>query len=103
MSRPLRSAELSDGQLRFLFLAAALLAPAPPGVIVLNEPESSLHLDLMPSLADLVSLAAERAQVVLTTHAVDLVDLLSKLPGTLTLGLELAGGETIVHERAAAS
>ena len=41
--RPLRAAELSDGQLRFLHLAALLLAVRPPLLTVLNEPETGLH------------------------------------------------------------
>ncbi len=41
--RPLSMAELSDGTLRFLLLAAALHTPRPPPLLVLNEPETSLH------------------------------------------------------------
>jgi len=51
--RPLSGAELSDGTLRYLLLVAALLTPRPPPLIVLNEPETSLHPDLLPSLARL--------------------------------------------------
>ena len=47
MLRPLRAAELSDGTLRFLLWAAALLSPQPPSLMVLNEPETSLHPDLV--------------------------------------------------------
>jgi predicted ATPase len=49
MLRPLASAELSDGTLRYLLLVAALLTPRPPGLMVLNEPETSLHPDLLPA------------------------------------------------------
>ncbi len=38
-----RAAELSDGTLRYLLLVAALLTPRPPSLMVLNEPETSLH------------------------------------------------------------
>ena len=44
--RPLAAAELSDGTLRYLLWAAALLTPRPPELLVLNEPETSLHPDL---------------------------------------------------------
>ena len=50
MLRPLRAAELSDGTLRFLLWAAALLSPQPPSLMVLNEPETSLHPDLVRPL-----------------------------------------------------
>ncbi|MFL6636962.1 MAG: AAA family ATPase, partial [Paraburkholderia graminis] len=49
--RPLKGAELSDGTLRYLLLVAALLTPRPPALLVLNEPETSLHPDLLPALA----------------------------------------------------
>ena len=44
--RPLKTSELSDGTLRYLLLIAALLSPRPAEVMVLNEPETSLHPDL---------------------------------------------------------
>src|SRR5690606_23924571 len=56
--RPLGAAELSDGTLRFLLLAAALLTPRPPELMVLNEPETSLHPDLIAPLARLIAAAA---------------------------------------------
>ena len=46
--RPLGAAELSDGTLRYLLLIAALLSPRPPPLMILNEPETSLHPDLLP-------------------------------------------------------
>jgi predicted ATPase len=55
--RPLRAAELSDGTLRYLLLVAALLTPRPPELLVLNEPETSLHPDLIPALAHLIAAA----------------------------------------------
>lgn len=72
--RPLETAELSDGTLRYLLLCAALLPARPAPLIVLNEPESSLHVALLPALARLVVRAAERTQVVVVSHAPALVD-----------------------------
>ncbi|UXA19657.1 AAA family ATPase [Mycobacterium sp. SMC-4] len=69
MLRPLRSAELSDGTLRFLLWATALLSPEPPSLMVLNEPETSLHPELVAPLAGLITAAAERAQIVVVTHS----------------------------------
>lgn len=76
LMRPLRTAELSDGTLRFLLWAAALLSPAPPSLMVLNEPETSLHPDLVPPLAGLIRAAARTTQVVVVTHSRRLVDAL---------------------------
>ena len=74
MLRPLRSAELSDGTLRFLLWAAALLAPQPPSLMVLNEPETSLHPDLLKPLATLIQAAADVTQVIVVTHSSILLD-----------------------------
>jgi predicted ATPase len=68
------AAELSDGTLRFLALAGALLAYRLPPFIALNEPEASLHPDLMEPLARLVVQAASRTQVWLVTHSTRLAD-----------------------------
>ncbi|ALR11241.1 ATP-binding protein [Mycobacteroides saopaulense] len=80
MLRPLRAAELSDGTLRFLLWAAALLSPEPPPLMVLNEPETSLHPDLIAPLATLIRAAAAKTQVVVITHASALVDHLAARP-----------------------
>ena len=74
MLRPLRSAELSDGTLRYLLWLAALLTPVPPRLMALNEPETSLHPSLLPPLARLVARAARRTQLVVVTHSDQLVD-----------------------------
>lgn len=74
MLRPLASAELSDGTLRYLLLVAALLTPRPPALMVLNEPETSLHPDLLPPLARLVERAARETQLVLVSHSRTLLD-----------------------------
>jgi len=55
--------ELSDGTLRFLGLAGALLAYHHPPLIALNEPEASLHPQLMPPLARLIAKAAGTSQL----------------------------------------
>lgn len=74
LRRALGAAELSDGTLRFLMLAAATLSPRPPRLLVLNEPEASLHPTLVPAVAALVAQAAQRTQVVVVTHAPAMVD-----------------------------
>ena len=73
MLRALTAAELSDGTLRYLLWAAALLTPRPAELTVLNEPEASLHPELLPALAGLITRASERSQIVVVTHAAGLV------------------------------
>ena len=78
MLRSLRAAELSDGTLRYICLVAALLSPRPPGLLVLNEPETSLHTDLLPALGGLIAAAANTSQVIVVSHAPSLVRSLSQ-------------------------
>ena len=80
LSRSLKAAELSDGTLRYLLLIAALLSPRPPDLMILNEPETSLHPDLLPPLARLIAQAAQRTQVIVVSHAVPLVSALAQDP-----------------------
>jgi predicted ATPase len=78
LMRPLGPAELSDGTLRYLLWAAALLTPRPPALLVLNEPEASLHPELLPPLADLIVTAAPDTQIVVVTHASELAEELER-------------------------
>lgn len=90
--RPLSQAELSDGTLRYLLLMAALLTPRPPELMVLNEPETSLHPDLVPALARLILKARESSQVWVVTHSAELTGLLAGEAELIRLHKEL--GET---------
>ena len=98
IARPLRAAELSDGTLRYLCLLAALLSPRPPTFLALNEPETSLHPDLLAPLAHLVARAAKRSQICLTTHAEPLASEIARLTGTPAIHLQKVEGETVVCE-----
>lgn len=65
---------LSDGTLRFVCLATLLLQPRPPALIILDEPELGLHPHAIALLAELVRVASLRAQIILSTQSVTLVD-----------------------------
>ena len=94
--RPLVAAELSDGTLRYVLLAAALLSPRPPELMILNEPEASLHPDLLEPLARLLIKASERCQIVVVSHATKLVTALNNYLGINRVELYKELGETIV-------
>ena len=94
--RPLSAAELSDGTLRYLLWAAALLTPRPPRLMILNEPESSLHPDLLPALARLIGVAAKNTQIWVVSHASRLIAALEQIPDCLSIQLEKELGETKV-------
>ena len=92
--RPLTAAELSDGTLRYLLWVAALLSPRPPQLMVLNEPETSLHPDLLPALARLILAAAEQTQVIVVSHAAQLIEVLTSSALCARLHLVKEFGET---------
>ena len=95
--RPLSAAELSDGTLRYLLWTAALLTPRPPQLMVLNEPETSLHPDLLPALARLILAATAHTQVIVVSHAPLLIETLSAAPLCTRLHLLKAFGETTLE------
>lgn len=86
--RPLSATELSDGTLRYLLWIAALHTPRPPPLMVLNEPETSLHPDLLPALARLIAQASRRTQVWVVSHAARLIAALEQEPECHTIRLE---------------
>jgi predicted ATPase len=92
--RPLSGAEVSDGTLRFLLWTAALLTPRPPELMVLNEPETSLHPDLLPALSRLIVAASERSQIIVVSHAQPLIQPLAQSAVCERLHLEKSFGET---------
>ena len=96
--RPLKASELSDSTLRYLLLVAALLSPRPPALMVLNEPETSLHPELLPPLARLIVQASKRSQVVVVSHASALVSALAAHADCRQIVLEKQLGETIVRD-----
>ena len=61
--------EISDGTLRYLALVGALLGYRLPAFIALNEPETSLHPELLEPLARMIVRAAERTQIWVVTHS----------------------------------
>jgi predicted ATPase len=96
--RSLAAAELSDGTLRYLLLIAALLSPRPAELMILNEPEASLHPDLLPPLARLIGHAAGRSQVIVVTHAAGLIAELDRQADSRQICLEKSLGETVAPD-----
>lgn len=94
MLRALSAAELSDGTLRFLLWTAALLTPRPPPLMVLNEPETSLHPDLLPALARLILAASQHSQLWVVSHSQRLISALEADAQCNSLRLTKDLGET---------
>jgi predicted ATPase len=96
-NRVFGAAELSDGTLRYLALAGALMAYRLPSFIALNEPETSLHPDLLDPLARLIAKASERSQIWLVTHSELFAAALGKYGNIKPLTVFKRGGETWIE------
>lgn len=99
--RPLTSRELSDGTLRYLLLVAALMTPRSPEIMVLNEPEASLHPSLLEPLARLLVMASHRHQIVVVSHSDGLIDALRGAGRVHEIALRKELGETVVPQHEA--
>jgi len=71
---PMQPYHLSDGSLRFICLATALLQPNPPSTIIIDEPELGLHPAAIVVLAELIQAAAKQTQVIVATQSPALID-----------------------------
>ena len=71
---PFHPSQISDGTLRFICLATALLQPNPPSTILLDEPELGLHPHALALLAGMIQKASMRTQVIVSTQSAALLD-----------------------------
>jgi predicted ATPase len=91
--KPLYMNELSEGTLRFLWLVSLLQSPALSTITMIDEPEVSLHPELLSLLADLMREAAKRTQLIVATHSDRFVRFLQ--PGELVvMDTDERGGAT---------
>ncbi len=70
----LSSDMVSEGTLRVLGLLVAVLQPQPPAVVVIEEPETCIHPGGLGVVIDALKVAAERTQVILTSHSPELLE-----------------------------
>jgi predicted ATPase len=85
LRHPVPATRLSDGTLRFLCLLVILCHPSPPPLICIEEPELGLHPDILPTVAELLLEAAQRTQLIVTTHSDALVSALSEVPDAVVV------------------
>ena len=71
---PFHASQLSDGTLRFIALATALLQPSPPATILIDEPELGLHPQALEVLANLILQAQKRTQLIVSTQSAPLLN-----------------------------
>lgn len=72
-SRPMFAHQLSEGTLRFLWLITLLHSPSLPAVTMIDEPEVSLHPEMLQLLTELFREASQRTQLIVATHSDSLV------------------------------
>jgi predicted ATPase len=70
---PLYMNQLSEGILRFLWLASLLHSPSLPSITMIDEPEVSLHPELLAHLVELFREASQRTQLMIATQSDRLV------------------------------
>jgi len=87
---------LSDGTIRFIAILATILAPEPPPLVCIGEPELGLHPDATALIGELLIEASRRMQLVVTTHSEALVSALTDDPETVVV-CERLGAETTLH------
>lgn len=97
IKRVLTARELSDGTLRYLCLLVALLTPRAPPLLAINEPEMSLHPDLLRPLGAQIARASRRTQVLVCTHASQLAAAIAAEAACVRVDLHHEGGETRVE------
>jgi predicted ATPase len=71
---PMQPYHFSDGSIRFICLATALLQPEPPATIIIDEPELGLHPSAISILAELIQSASKRTQLIVATQSPSLID-----------------------------
>ena len=71
---PMQPYHLSDGSIRFICLATALLQPDPPSTIIIDEPELGLHPEAIRLLGELIEDATKRTQIIIATQSPLLLD-----------------------------
>lgn len=69
ISKPIYMNELSEGTLRFLWLVSLLHSPNLSTVTMIDEPEVSLHPELLSLLADVMRESSKRTQLIVATHS----------------------------------
>ena len=71
---------LSDGTIRFIAILATLLAPDPPPLVCIEEPELGMHPDAVALIGELLIEASQRMQLIVTTHSDALVSAMTSAP-----------------------
>ena len=86
---------LSDGTIRFIAILAILLAPVPPPLVCIEEPELGMHPDAVSLIGELLVEASQRMQLIVTTHSDALVSALTSEPESVVACERPGAGTTL--------
>jgi predicted ATPase len=73
-NREFSAKQMSDGTLRAFGILTALMKPSPASLLVIEEPETAIHLGALRTLVEIFRAYTDRTQIVITTHSADIVD-----------------------------
>ncbi len=65
---------MSDGTLRAVGLLVSMFQLPRPSVLVIEEPEATIHPGALGAILDLIRVASKSMQVIVTTHSPELLD-----------------------------
>lgn len=73
-NREFSAKQMSDGTLRAFGILTALMKPSPSALLVIEEPETAIHVGALRTLVEIFRAYTDRTQIVITTHSADIVD-----------------------------
>ncbi len=95
LSTPIALSDISEGTMKFLFLLCVLCDPNIPDIVFIEEPEIHLHPHMLPIIAEFAAEAAEKSQVIFTTHSTEFLDAFQDDIPSVTV-TENREGETVL-------
>jgi len=69
LSRSVSIEHISDGTLRYLLLLSILFNPERGGLVCIDEPETSLHPDMINTISNAIRQASNKTQSIIATHS----------------------------------
>lgn len=92
--REFTARQMSDGTIRAFCIFLAALQTQTPKMLVVEEPETAIHLGATRTLVELLKSRTPETQVVITTHSAEVVDF---LPAESLRVVVSDGGSSAVH------
>ncbi len=95
LAGPLYPFQLSEGTLRFLWLASILPSPRLPYLVLIDQPEINLHSSGLEVVAGLLQSVSDYSQLIVATPSRELVNMLDTLD---VIVLDMQAGRTVIKQ-----